>query len=285
MPKTRAMAGGQKKTTRSMSAKGNASLSNKTKEPSLLKHKVTGKAKTSVKKAALKPPMFPNLPGPTQSSLLETIASKTTSPSERPEAHNHSSLKAGGDVHHEATNTGYEADRDGDAASDTESIQSWEKDIMRWKPGQRPPLKHHPYDVWKNRPTAKLGKGGEKISIPHRSSDEEPDHGEANDLAKDTSIPRIRGGGFEEVHDHDFEGVMLGPGFEDTDMFASDLSSADSQDRKALPYTPTVRLLNREWNHVCCLMPSGPTCSSRFPVFPYIICSLCLPLFISIAKQ
>ena len=207
-----------------------------------MKHKATSKAKTSVKKAALKPPVFPNLPGPTQSLLPETIPSKTTSPYETSEAHNDSSVKAG-DVAHGATNTGYEADRDQDAASDTESIQSWEKDIMRWKPGQRPPLKHHPYDMWKNRPTAKLGKGGEKVPIPHRSSDEEPDHGEANELAKHTSIPRLRGGGSEELLDHDFEGVMLGPGIEDTDMLASDLSSADSQDRKALPYTPTVRLL------------------------------------------
>ena len=233
------MAGGQKRTTRSLSAKRNATLCKKTKEPTLMKHKATGKAKTSVKKAALKLPVFPNLPGPTQSSLSETIASETTSPFETSEAHNDSSIKAG-DVDHEATDIGYEADRAQDAASDTESIQSWEKDIMRWKPGQRPPLKHHPYDMWKNRPTAKVGKGGEEIPTPHYSSDEEPDHGEANELAKDTSIPRLRGGGSEEVLDHDYEGVMLGPGIEDTDMFASDLSSADSEDRKALPYIPTV---------------------------------------------
>jgi len=157
--------------------------------------------------------------------------------SHAPDARRASASEA--EVDKNATDAKTEVDRSQSSDSGTDSIQSWEKEITRWKPGQRPPLRHHPYDLWMNRPTARWGKCGRRLPTPEPkrySSDEESDDAKMNDeMPEEPPVPRLRGGwlerqsyyNFNDAHDAEL-GPQLGSIAEEADMIPSDAVSLTS---------------------------------------------------------
>lgn len=170
-----------------------------------------------------------------------------------------------------------EVDQSQTADSDTDSIQSWEKEITRWKPGQRPPLHHHPYDLWMNRPTARWGKCGRRLPTPepedYSSEEELNDAKISEETAEEAPVPRLRGGWLgrqpcdrvDEAHDAEY-GPTHGSIAEEADMVPSDAASLISTEVDRLPFVLIVRLLSTE-QHFGQLQQ----CLPSFVVFFYLL--------------
>lgn len=214
----------------------------------LAKRNGTVKARRTVRKSTHQQlPIFPKLHLSTRTSILNNTRKPIPPSSDEPDADRASASNATGD------DAKTEVDQSQTADSDTDSIQSWEKEITRWKPGQRPPLHHHPYDLWMNRPTARWGKCGRRLPNPEPkrySSDEELNDVEMNDkMAEEAPVPRLRGGWlgrqscnhFDDAYDAEYglpHALIL-----EAEMVPSDAASLVSTEVDHLPYARTVRLL------------------------------------------
>ena len=138
-----------------------------------------------------------------QSSTQRTIGLRESLPLPR----NRTSLQHDSSLHPEAPDRQDQSDTDVhdstmsqdyhlDGESD-DSRESWEKDITRWPPGQRPRLEHHPYDMWNNRPTARFGIAGWRPPVleNNRDSDNETSHSNQEEETSDNECTlRLRGG-------------------------------------------------------------------------------------------
>ncbi len=238
------MAESQKRATRSMTARKKPEPNSTLVTAPLAKRYRTVKAKPAVRKSTHRQlPIFPKLHPSNRTSISNFTRKQIPPSSEAPDADRASASNA---TDNDAKS---EVDQSETADSDTDSIQSWEREITRWEPGQRPPLRHHPYDLWMNRPTARWGKCGRRLPTPEPkrySSDEESDDAKMNDeTAEEAPVPRLRGGWlgnhFEDAYDaeHDF---TYGSIIAEANMVLSDEASLISTEVDHLPYARTVRL-------------------------------------------
>lgn len=215
----------------------------------LAKRNVTVKAKPTVRKSTHRQlPIFPKLHSSTRISTSNDKPKRIPPSSDAPDAGRASASNA---MDNDAKT---EVDQSQTADSDTDSIQSWEREITRWEPGRRPPLHHHPYDVWMNRPTARWGKCGRRLPTPEPkrySSDGELDDAKTKDeTAEESPVPRLRGGwlrrqpcgNFDDAYDAEF-GPTLDSNVEEADMGPSDAVSLISTEVDRLPFALIVRLL------------------------------------------
>ena len=227
-----------------MAARRKPQLETTALKPQSMPKKTKSRAKAAPKKSTPKPPIFPGLQSSTQRSNNDD--NTRSSPPRAPDRQQASPTEAevGDHSDNEATDTKAQEDQDPD--SDKESIQSWENEITRWKPGQRPPLKHHPYDMWNNRLNARWGKCGRRRTPEpgHCSEDEDSNNQQMNGPAKESPVPRLRGGWLEEQPGSDAEDVGSDSDIEDVEMLSSQADSlATSENSSAFEDVQTVRLL------------------------------------------
>lgn len=215
---------------------------------------VKAKAKITVKRSTPRNlPIFPKL-YPARHITTPYHTSHNTSPSYAAPKANSASFPdvAASDNTMDAKHQAAESQHSrSESESDSASVRSWEEDITRWPPGQRPPLHHHPFDRWMNRPTVRWGKCGRRLPTPgprHYTSDEEADDGQVKDeAAKEPITPRLRGGWLRTWPNNDFdnfdgvdfvrERAMIPPSEADS-LISTELDSLYFQG-----YVVTVRLL------------------------------------------
>lgn len=108
--------------------------------------------------------------------------------------------------------------------------KDWVKDIKQWPPGQRPSLKHHPYDAWNNRPTARYGLGGMHLRPEGEQSPNSLPPSNAADEQVNNSEPvlKLRGGWLDE-EDLDSGGSTVAYGSGSIEVTDEASSKADSE--------------------------------------------------------
>ncbi|KAL8826821.1 MAG: hypothetical protein Q9191_003558 [Dirinaria sp. TL-2023a] len=135
----------------------------------------------------------PPTPSPASSSASEDSSSSDPE-AEHTQDQNVDSVHDSASIQNDSSDSGLDDSSDNGS---NDSRESWEKDIKRWDPGQRPPLENHPYDMWNNRPTARFGKGGWRPPAlgNRRDSDVEASPSNQEEEASNKGgAPRLRGG-------------------------------------------------------------------------------------------
>lgn len=247
---TRAMAESQKRTTRSMTAKRKPKRTELDGESSPTQRKATRKAKSAAKKPRSKAPLIPNR----HISIQHPRSRRTNHNAQTSRQNRAPQYNASPDANRTddaATSTG--STEEEAQASDADSRESWEKEITNWRPGERPPLKHHPYDMFMNRPSAKYGKMGRRPPSPkpqHDSSDEESDHTQAEEPPQKSGPRRLRGGWIEEQSDDDSENLKRDSSTEDTEILSGNAESWFSSDSSGIFRNTETVCVRGSTNHL-----------------------------------
>ena len=168
------------------------------------------------------------------------------------------------------------------AEGSEDSRESWEKDIKRWEPGQRPPLRNHPYDMWNNRPTARYGKGGWRppASESKHGSDVEASASRQDEEANNKSFSlRLRGGW---IDDEDLGSAGSTVAYETSEVEVTDEPSSEADSKAASEqdfYFGDVQTVRRPGSYSSAVMNicSGLT-SHQISYIPCLnLCTVPLP--------